>query len=98
MSKGLSIEELAFKHLLSHPNDKSGQHLSKMSRRFGRTAAYEALDKAVEILTMTDPTNPAIAEYARHKANNNWRKNHGYDQRQLTTWIKRDRKKWFPFC
>lgn len=92
MSKGLSIEELAFKHLLSHPNDKSGRHLSKMSRRFGRTAAYEALNKAVEILQMTDPTNPNIEAFLKHRFNNKWRQDSALGLAMYKTKLKQFRR------
>ena len=50
-----SIEELAMKHMLSHPNDKSGPIISKMRGTYGRQATKEAIRKAADTLDMCDP-------------------------------------------
>lgn len=59
-----TIEELAFKHLSKHPNDKSGATLARMRRVYGRPAARIALENAREILRMTDPEHPALTRAA----------------------------------
>lgn len=53
--KSYSIEELAFKHLLTHRNDKSGGVKARMQRTYGRAATQKAIENASEILRMCDP-------------------------------------------
>ena len=62
MNKSLDIDELAWKHVNRHPNDKSGHHLSVMHGRWGRTPTAKAIKRAEDIRAMVDP------EFARELA------------------------------
>lgn len=46
------LQTLAMKHLTRHKNDKSGNYLSRMNRRYGRAAAQKALDEARQIMKL----------------------------------------------
>ena len=52
----LDIDDLAIKHVNSHPNDKSGRYLAKMNRAFGREKTDAAIKRAEEVRAMLDPT------------------------------------------
>lgn len=55
MANSFDIDELAWKHVNSHPNDKSDRHLSVMRGRWGLMRAYEAIERAENVRAMVDP-------------------------------------------
>ena len=55
MADSLDIDELATRHVYSHPNDKSGYYLSVMRGRWGQKAAKEAITRAEDVRAMVDP-------------------------------------------
>lgn len=50
-----SLEVLAIKHLLTHPNDKSMSIWAKMNGTYGRKATREAIKQASQVLQACDP-------------------------------------------
>lgn len=48
------IDEMAWKHLTRHPNDKSGSIFSKMKRRFGREQAIKAIRRISKTAKLLD--------------------------------------------
>lgn len=52
------IEDMAFKYLSQHINDKSQGLVARMHRTYGRTATKEALSNAHKLLRMVDPEHP----------------------------------------
>lgn len=51
----LSIEEMAYKHLNRHPNDKSKRILARMNRKFGRVATNKAIKKMHQTILLVNP-------------------------------------------
>lgn len=58
----LTIEQMATKHVLGHPNDKSDYIRSKMNGRFGIQATGEAIMHAYNVLKMMDPHHPNLTK------------------------------------
>jgi len=55
-----SIEDLAWKLVNKHPNDKSGYVLSLMRRRFSEIQILRAVTNAYQLLKMVDPDHPSL--------------------------------------
>lgn len=56
--KEMDIDEMAIKHLTTHPNDKSGRYKAQMYRRFGRAKSEEAISNAETTLRLLDGRQP----------------------------------------
>lgn len=87
MGTSLDIDELAWKHVNRHPNDKSEYCLSVMRGRWGRHATDKAIKRAEDVRAMVDPEFANQLKWRRLKSATMGAQHYGIKGLKLTSVI-----------